>query len=274
MKRNSQSRTEHQKSEPAAPKNPATSEKTQLNQNHCGSPECDQPATPGTAMEFSFKGCSVRTVHQGKDTWFVVADVCAVLELTNPTKAILRLDEDEKGLTTIQGASGRQELNVVNESGLYHLIFTSRKPEAKVFRRWVTGTVLPSIRQTGGYQTKGHARTLGLDGDGRQNAPTIVLPGPGRYVATVVPEGAVHVHETKYSAVLEEMTLADCRILCHTLQIIEGQWHKYQYRRSIARDQQDETGLASLEAAILDGSRLAARCLKWHSGPEEERPGL
>ncbi len=125
MKRNSQSRSEHQKVPAKAAKNPATSEKTQLNQNHCGSPECDQPATPGTAMEFSFKGCSVRTVHQGKDTWFVVADVCAVLELTNPTKAILRLDEDEKGLTTIQGSSGRQELNVVNESGLYHLLFTS-----------------------------------------------------------------------------------------------------------------------------------------------------
>ena len=122
MKRNSQSRTEHQKAEPAAPKNPAISENTQSNQYHCGLPECDQPAAPGTAMEFSFKGCSVRTVHQGKDTWFVAADVCAVLELTNPTKAILRLDEDEKGLTTIQGSSGRQELNVVNESGLYHLV--------------------------------------------------------------------------------------------------------------------------------------------------------
>jgi len=78
-----------------------------------------------------------------------------------------------------------------------------------------------------------------------------VLPGPGRYVATVMPDGVVRVHETEYSALLEEMTLADCRILCHTLQIIEGHWHKFQHRRSIASDRQDEFGLARLEAAIL-----------------------
>ncbi len=165
-------------------------------------------------------------------------------------------------------------MNVVSESGLYHLTFTSRKPQAKAFRRWVTGTVLPSIRQTGGYQTNDDARTARARGDARQDAVTVALPGPGRYVATVMPDGAVRVHETEYSALLEEMTLADCRILCHTLHIIEGQWHKYQHRRSIAIDRQDEFGLARLEAAILDGSRLAARCLKWHSGFEEERPGL
>ena len=163
---------------------------------------------------------------------------------------------------------------IVSESGLHQLIFSSRKPQAKAFRRWVTGTVLPSIRKMGGYQAKDHARTLGSDRDGRQDAVTVALPGLGRCVATVMPDGAVRVHETEYSALLEEMTLADCRILCHTLHIIEGQWHKYQHRRSIASDQQDEFGLARLEAAILDGSRLAARCLKWHSGFEEERPGL
>ncbi len=225
-------------------------------------------------MEFSFKGCAVRTVFHDGGTWFVAADICAVLELTDPTAALLRLDQDEKGLTTIRTVGGNQKMNVVSESGLYHLTFTSRKPQAKVFRRWVTGTVLPSICKTGGYQTKEDARPVGTDGAGRQDALTIVLPGPGRYVATVMPDGAVRVHETEYSALLEEMTLADCRILCHTLQIIEGHWHKYQHRRSITTNRQDEFGLARLEAAILDGSRLAARCLKWHSGFEEEGLGL
>ena len=138
----------------------------------------------------------------------------------------------------------------------------------------MTGTVLPSIRQTGGHQSSDDARTARACGDARQDAVTVVLPGPGRYVATVLPDGAVHVHETEYSAVLEEMTRADCRILCHTLQIIEGQWHRYQHTRSIMSNRQDEFSLARLEAAILDASRLAARCLKWHSGYEEERPGL
>ncbi len=274
MKRNSQSRTEHQKTEPAAPKNPSTSEKAQSNQHLGGSSECDQPAAPGTDMEFSFKGWAVRTVLHAGGTWFVAADVCAVLELTDPTAAILRLEEDEKRAATVRTLGGNQKMNVVSESGLYHLILTSRKPQAKVFRRWVTGTVLPSLRKTGEYRTNENARTVGTDGAGRQDALTIVLPGPGRYVATVMPDGAVRVQETEYSAVLEEMTLADCRILCHTLKIIEGHWHKFQHRRSVASDQQDEFGLARLEAAILDGGRLAARCLKWHSGLEEERPGL
>ena len=189
MKRDSQSRTEHQKSETAAPKNPAFSEKTQSNQSLGGSPEYDQPAAPGTAMGFSFKGCAVRTVLYEGGTWFVAADICAVLELTDPTAALLRLDEDEKGPTTIRTLGGNQKMNVVSESGLYHLTFTSRKPQAKAFRRWVTGTVLPSIRRTGGYQTKDHARILGSDEDGRQDAVTVALPGPGRYVATVMPDG-------------------------------------------------------------------------------------
>ena len=138
----------------------------------------------------------------------------------------------------------------------------------------MTGTVLPSIRQPSGYRSGDDAKMARACGDARHDAVTVALPGPGRYVATVMPDGEVRVHETEYSAPLEEMTLADCRILCHTLHIIEGQWHKYQHRRSIASDRQDEFGLARLEAAILDGSRFAARCLKWHSGFEEERPGL
>ena len=267
MKRNRQSRTEHQTIEPATPENPAASEEAQSNQHLGGSLECDHSAAAGTALQFNFKGCAVRSVLHAGEPWFIAADVCAILELTDPTAALLRLDKDEKGATTVRTLGGNQTMNVVNESGLYHLIFTSRKPQAKVFRRWVTGTVLSSIRKTGGYQTKDNAKTVGADRNGRQNAPTVVLPGPGRYVATVLPEGVVHLHATEYSAVLEEMTLVDCRILCHTLMIIEGQWHKFQHRRSVASDQQDESGLTTLEAAILDGGRLAARCLKSHSVP-------
>jgi len=213
-------------------------------------------------MVFSFKGCAVRTVFRAGEPWFVAADVCTILALTNSSQKVSNLDESEKGVTNAYTLGGEQKVAIVSESGLYQLIFSSRKPQATAFRRWVTGTVLPSIRKTGGYQTKDDARTVGTDGDGRQDAPTIVLPGPGRFVATVMADGAVHLHETEYHAVLEDMTLADCRILCHTLKIIEGQWHKFQHRRSVASDRQDEFGLARLEAAILDGGRFATRCLK------------
>ena len=274
MKRKFQSLNQPQTAQPTEAEKVADLGKAPSNQGIGGSPGIAQPAASGMAMEFSFKGYSVRTVLHEGGTWFVATDICAVLELTDPTAALLRLDQDEKGPTIILTLGGSQKMNIISESGLYHLTFTSRKPQAKAFRRWVTGTVLPSIRKTGGYQSKDDAKPIGVDENGEQNAPTIVLPGPGRYVVTVIPDGAVHVHETEYSALLEEMTLADCRILCHTLHIIEGQWHKYQHRRSVASDRQDEFGLARLEAAILDGSRLAARCLKWHSGIEEERPGL
>ena len=76
--------------------------------------------------------------------------MCDVLGLTNPTKALKSLDDDEKNtLTFSEGIRGNPEKNIINESGLYSLIFRSNKPEAKKFRKWVTSEVLPEIRRTG-----------------------------------------------------------------------------------------------------------------------------
>lgn len=83
--------------------------------------------------------------------WFVAKDVCGVLGLVNSRKSTASLDDDEKGVTNSDTPGGAQELTIVNESGLYSLIFQSRKPEAKAFRRWVTSEVLPSIRKYGYY---------------------------------------------------------------------------------------------------------------------------
>lgn len=90
----------------------------------------------------------VRTVMVSGEPWFVAADVCKALELSNPTVAVSRLDEDERAKFNL----GRQgEGIIVNEAGLYSLILGSRKPEAKVFKRWITHDVIPAIRKTGGY---------------------------------------------------------------------------------------------------------------------------
>ena len=103
---------------------------------------------------------SVRVVMIDGEPWFVAADVCRVLGLTNPTVAIESLDEDEKRKIPesrvvvdpkFNLGSDFREVNIINESGLYALIFSSRKPEAKKFRKWVTHEVLPSIRKTGTY---------------------------------------------------------------------------------------------------------------------------
>lgn len=101
---------------------------------------------------FNFNGSEVRTVLVDNEPWFVLADVCNVLELTSPHKVANRLDDDEKGRTSIPTLGGNQEATIINESGLYTVILRSDKPQAKSFRKWVTSEVLPSIRKTGGYK--------------------------------------------------------------------------------------------------------------------------
>ena len=102
-------------------------------------------------VPFNFKGNQVRVVDRDGDPWFVAADVCAVLEIVNPSDAIKRLDDDESTLARIEG--NHRPINLINESGLYSLILRSDKPEAKPFRKWVTAEVLPAIRKTGRYET-------------------------------------------------------------------------------------------------------------------------
>lgn len=94
----------------------------------------------------------VRTTVIDGEPWFVAADVCRALELSNSRMAISRLDDDEKGVSSTDTLGGKQEMQIVNEPGLYSLVLGSRKPEAKAFKRWITHEVIPAIRKTGGYQ--------------------------------------------------------------------------------------------------------------------------
>ena len=93
----------------------------------------------------------VRVVECEGEPWFVAKDVCECLELTDVSKTISLLDDDEKGTNSIRTPGGEQQMLVVSEPGLYSLILRSRKPEAKAFKRWVTHEILPSIRKTGHY---------------------------------------------------------------------------------------------------------------------------
>lgn len=94
----------------------------------------------------------VRTTVIDGEPWFVAADVCHALDIGNPSDALNRLDDDERTLVSIEGASNGKPVNGVNEPGLYSLVLGSRKPEAKAFKRWITHEVIPAIRKTGGYQ--------------------------------------------------------------------------------------------------------------------------
>lgn len=105
------------------------------------------------------------------ETWFVAKDVCRILGIINHKDAISKiLDDDEKGVATIyprssNGVVQRRDVNVINESGLYSLVFQSRKPGAKKFRKWVTMEVLPSIRKTGSYSVKSSRKRLPMPKD-------------------------------------------------------------------------------------------------------------
>lgn len=98
----------------------------------------------------------VRTTLIGDEPWFIRNDVCKALGLTNPSMATANFDEQDLSTTEGLGADGRKRKVVyVNEPGLYQLIFQSRKPEARTFKRWVTHDVLPALRKTGAYSVKG-----------------------------------------------------------------------------------------------------------------------
>lgn len=106
---------------------------------------------------FNYHQKQIRTIQIDGETWFVLKDVCDVLHIENHKDVAKRLEPDEVGRFNFphpQNPEKQIEMVCVNESGLYNIVLRSDKPEAKPFRKWVTSEVLPSIRKTGGYQTK------------------------------------------------------------------------------------------------------------------------
>ena len=110
-----------------------------------------QGTVESSLLPLNFKGCAVRTVMIGNMPWFVAKDVCEVLELSDVSMSVAKLDDDEKLVQKLFVSGQNRDMIIVNESGLYTLIMRSNKPEARSFRKWVTSEVLPSIRATGQY---------------------------------------------------------------------------------------------------------------------------
>lgn len=100
---------------------------------------------------FNYQQSQVRTVMVNGEPWFIAKDVCEILDHSDVSTAVRRLDDDEKLTQTLFVSGQNREVWLVNEPGLYSLTMTSRKPEAKEFKRWVIHEVLPSIRRHGLY---------------------------------------------------------------------------------------------------------------------------
>ena len=101
---------------------------------------------------FHFNGKQVRTIQLEGEPWFVAADVCDVLGLSNPSQALSYLDRDERRLITNEAWRTNGNMAIVSEPGLYSLVLRSRRPEAKGFRRWIAHEVIPALRQCGEYR--------------------------------------------------------------------------------------------------------------------------
>lgn len=119
---------------------------------------------------FNFEGADVRLIDRDGEPWFVLADVCRVLEIVNVGNASARLDDDERDSIRnpdVIHSAGNPNITIINESGLYSLVLTSRKPAAKRFKKWVTAEVLPTLRRTGMYVMDAEAEDLPSLADGK-----------------------------------------------------------------------------------------------------------
>lgn len=105
-------------------------------------------------IKFEFQGKDFFAIDVDGKPYFIAADICEILSLSNVSKALTSLDNDEKLTLPVVRAGQTREVNMVSESGLYSLVFKSKKPEAKAFKKLVTSVVLPSIRKTGTYVSK------------------------------------------------------------------------------------------------------------------------
>ena len=159
---------------------------------------------------FSFESNSIRTLAINNEPWFVAKDLCDTLGITNPSKAILNLDDDEKMISTDSNlklgsaGNGAQSLALVSESGMYTLVLRCRDAVKKGsvphrFRKWVTAEVLPAIRKTGKYESK----TTVDDRTGLRNAVNMLVSKKG-----LIYSDAYHlIHQRFNVESIEDLTL-------------------------------------------------------------------
>lgn len=117
-------------------------------------------------QEFYFNGDAVRTLLRDNEPYFVGKDVAEILGYSNPRDALSKhVDSDDKGVAKCDTLGGTQQTTIINESGLYSLILSSKLPKAKEFKHWVTSEVLPTIRKHGAYMTPAKIEEVLTDPD-------------------------------------------------------------------------------------------------------------
>jgi hypothetical protein len=154
---------------------------------------------------------------------------------------------------------GPQELSTVSESGLYRLIFSSRKPQAQAFRRWVTQEVLPAIRRTGRYEARVADRVPHTNDE--PFPITVTLAGPGRYSVTVLEDGRHHSYPVDPMTLVGDDIEATAEVLCHSMMVIRATWRKLQIVFSGTGSLEDDLFMKSHADAVGNAGRMAAHYL-------------
>lgn len=217
----------------------------------------------GSIVTFDFRANEmIRTIYRDGVVWFVAADVCGVLDLENTSQTLSRLDDDERNYASTEAAGLKRRMAIVNESGLFALILTSRKPEANAFRRWITREVIPSVRKTGEYRSPEADQQKTIENDVR-----IKAKDHGVYLVIVS-----HERHTVRKVDCEEVFAAfDYRlaeILAHSVLTMVGSVEIAKMRNSVHLDQ----GIAAewLDQNLKQAADVARRFL-WCAQEQRHR---
>ena len=205
------------------------------------------------AFEQVHDGDVIRNVSIDGTLWFIVSDICDALQLVDAKSTIRKLGDDEKGKVRLLTPGGTQEVNVVNEGGLYLLAFTSKKPAAYAFRRWVTNDVLPSLRK-------------GAAGESQSIEPGkayVRLPGIGRFRVTLETNGHLSIDELHDESYVADYQSPDVDALALAACLVEAVWRKYELLESISafNGERSETRF-QLGSAIKQAHRIATGAMR------------
>lgn len=221
-------------------------------------------------VAYQFDLHQVRTIFRNGQAWFVADDVCNILELSSPSNTLARLDEDERGHEQIQTGKISRQMGTVNESGLFALVLTSSKPEARKFRRWVTSEVLPAIWRTGTYNQRS-ATDSAIE---HSDIADIINRRTGMYVV-VVEGGQRRMWETDGTEIINVAIQGLSRMMAGCLIAAQGALTITQ-PETLLRDVDAGYALDLLGENIDRGAELARRYLtvnRFHTTESDVPPG-
>lgn len=210
----------------------------------------------------TFEGAELAWRGGDEGFWISARSVCDVLGIKRHLNALDKLEDDERKLMSMETSGGRQDVAMVNESGLYHLIFMSRKPEAKRFRLWVTRELLPQIRRTGSYTPNEPGDPEQSDRPLRplsQQEENVIseLRRIGCFLVSRPMEGEITIERYWFGEQLQRFSLTDVHMLGHMVKLLGLSWSYYQQEQALHPEHRGPLGIGSAKVQHDDHIKMA-----------------